>query len=76
MNPERYEALRKLAPLDAARAFLEGAFGLGEEWAIVDAIRRDPRVTLDDEEILDVLEGAMEDEVDAETCMARLMAFS
>ena len=75
MNPKRHDALSRLAPIDAIHAFLAGDFGIGDETAIMTAIRRDPRVTLSNEEILDVLDGALEDGVNAETCLARLMAF-
>ena len=54
-NFGRQARLAQLAPVDAARALLDGDFGIGDEPAICFALRRDPRVTLDDDAILDVL---------------------
>ncbi|HEX6985854.1 MAG TPA: hypothetical protein VF170_10770 [Planctomycetaceae bacterium] len=75
MDSKRDKALSRLTPIEAIRAFLAGEFGIGDETAIVAAIRRDPRVTLTEDEVLEVLGDALEEGVDAETCLARLMAF-
>ncbi len=74
-NSERFDRLQALPPPEAVRVWLEGDFGIGDEPAMIAAIRADPRVTLADRDIIDVICGAMDDGVDARTCLARLMAF-
>lgn len=64
-NFGRQARLAQLPPAEAARALLEGDFGFGDEPAICFALRRDPRVTLDDDAILDVF-WALLDEIDAD----------
>ena len=71
-NIERFERLRALSPIDAVRAWLEGEFGIGDEPAIIEAIRRDTRVTLSDDAITDVMCDAMDEELDAFACLERL----
>jgi len=71
-NTERSERLSALAPIDSVRAWLAGDFGIGDEPAMIAAIRKDPRITRSDDEIADVICEAMGDELDAETCLERL----
>jgi hypothetical protein len=74
LNQERFEHLRSLAPPEAIKAMLAGEFGLGDESAIVEAIRKDKRITLSDNEILDFLRDAMmEDDCDAQQCLDELV---
>ena len=72
MNVERYESLRKLTPAEAVQAWLDGDFGIDDESAMIEAIRKDSRVTLSDEEIIDVVGEAIDEGLDAEQCLARL----
>lgn len=64
-NFERQARLAQLSPADAVRALFDGEFGMGDEPAICFAIRRDPRITLDDDAILDAFADLL-DEVDDE----------
>jgi hypothetical protein len=68
----RFERLRALTPLDAVRAFLEGDFGLGDEPAIIEAIQRDSRVSLSDDEVMESLCEAMDEEEAPEACLERM----
>jgi len=71
-NKERFERLRALSPVDAVQAWLEGDFGIGDEAAMIAAIRKDPRITVSDDEIVDTIFDAMDEELDARTCLERL----
>jgi hypothetical protein len=68
------ETLGKLPPLEAVQAWLDGDFGLDEEPALCDAIRKDTRITLSDDDISEIVFGAMDDGCDATTCLERLAA--
>ena len=73
INQEHFEALKNLSPVDAVRAFLEGAFGIGDEPAIVEAIRKDRRVTRSDDDIIDFMADAMmEEPCDPQRCLDAL----
>ena len=71
-NKERFERLRALAPVDAVRAWLDGDFGIGDEPAMLAAIRRDTRVAGSDDDIIDTICDAMDDGLDASACLERL----
>ena len=71
-NKERFERLRALTPIDAVRAWLDGDFGIGDEPAMLDAIRRDMRVGGSDNDITDTICEAMDDDLDASACLERL----
>jgi hypothetical protein len=71
-NKERFESLRALAPIDAVRAWLDGDFGIGDEPAMIEAIRKDARVSLSDDDIIDVVSDAMDEGLDAAACLERL----
>jgi hypothetical protein len=43
-DKKRFENLRSLSPVDAVRAWLDGDFGMGDEPALISAIRRDSRI--------------------------------
>ncbi len=47
----RQARLARLSPDGAIRAYLAGDFGIGEDAILCDAIRKDPGVTLTDDEI-------------------------
>ena len=75
INPERFERLRSLTPLEAVKAMLGGDFGIGDEAAILEAIRKDSRITLSDEEILAFLNKTLiEHGEDAQNCFDKLVA--
>lgn len=71
-NRKRFERLRRLSPLDAVQAWLDGDFGMGDEDAMIAAIRKDPRITASDDQIIDTIIDAMGEEVDAATCLESL----
>lgn len=75
-NPERYERLRRLSPVEAIEAWLAFEFGIGDEPAMLEAIRKESRVRLNDVEISDVISFAMDDGDDAVTCLAQLIYLS
>ncbi len=66
------KALRSINPLDAVRTWLEGDFGIGDEPLLIEAIRKDPRVKLSDDQIIAVVCSAMEEGLDANSCLERL----
>jgi hypothetical protein len=72
-NNERFETLRALSPVEAVQTWLDFKFGIGDELAMLEAIRRDSRVRLSDEEITDVIRNAMDEELDAQVCLERLV---
>jgi hypothetical protein len=71
-NRERFERLRALSPIDAVRAWLAGDFGIGDEPAMIEAIRRDTQVTLSNDAIIDAFFDAIDDGLDAPACLGRL----
>jgi hypothetical protein len=71
-NKERFDKLLSLTPIDAIQAFLDGDFGIGDERAIISAIRKDERITLSDDEIIDSIFDAMEKNLNSSECFERL----
>ncbi|MGO8697003.1 MAG: hypothetical protein ACLQVY_04710 [Limisphaerales bacterium] len=69
---KRFEELKALRPVDAVRVCLDGDFGMSDEKALTSAIRKDRRITLSDDELLDLIVEAMEDGLDAPACLERL----
>ncbi len=72
----RRARLSRFAPEAAVRAWLDGDFGFDDEDVLCDAIRRDPDVTLTDDEIetvfMNVFErGARPDEAPAVLTLLR-----
>ena len=71
-DKKRFEKLGELSPVDAVRAWLDGDFGMGDEPALISAIRKDPRIKISDEAIEDAVMDAMDDGSNAEACLERL----
>ena len=71
-DKKRFERLSVLSPVDAVRAWLDGDFGIGDEPALISAIRRDPRIKISDDAIEEVLMNAIDDDLDSEACLKRL----
>jgi hypothetical protein len=71
-NKERFDRLQALSPVDAVQAWLDGDFGMGDEPAMIIAIQRDPRVSLSDDDIIDIVCDAMDEGLDAQACLERL----
>lgn len=69
-NQRRSEKLRALTPVEAVKAWLDGDFGFGDEAALVEAIRKDSRITRSDDGIIDFMADAlMEESADAQKCL-------
>jgi hypothetical protein len=68
-----FEELSALSPLDAVRAWLDGDFCIGDEPAMISAIRKDSRIKISAAEIEDAILDAMDEELDAEACFKRLV---
>lgn len=73
-NQQRQEALKKLSPLEAVQTWIDGDFGLDDESALCEAIRKDPRVTLSDDDISEIIFEAILTDGDAAACLERLAA--
>jgi hypothetical protein len=71
-NKKRFESLSALAPIDAVRAWLDGDFGIGDEPALISAIRKDARISLSDDDITDGILDAMDNGLDAPACLEQL----
>ena len=71
-NKKRFETLSALAPVEAVRVWLDGDFGIGDESVLIRAIRKDRRVSLSDDDLIDVICTAMDDGLDASACLERL----
>jgi hypothetical protein len=72
-NEERFERLRKLTPVEATRAWLEGDVDMDDEPALIEALRKDKHIMLSDDKIIDLFaEAMMEEDVDAEEFLERL----
>ena len=69
---QRFESLRKLAPREAVQAWLYGEFGIDDEPALIEALRRDPRVIGSDDQIIDTFCNAMVEGWDAQRTFERL----
>ncbi len=73
-NDKRFESLRTLPPVEAVKAWLNGDFGFGEESALIEAIRKDSRITRSDDEIIDFMADAlMEEKADGQKCLDLLV---
>ena len=69
---DRFDKLRSLSPVESVRAWIDGDFGIGDEPAMIEAIRKDNRIIVSDDEIIDRMADAMESGLDAATCLERL----
>jgi len=67
-----FAELSALLPVDAVRAWLDGDFSIGDEPAMISAIRKDPRIKMSSAAIEDAILDAMDEELDAEACFKRL----
>jgi hypothetical protein len=72
-DKKRFEKLSALLPVDAVRAWLDGDFGMGDEPALISAIRKDPRIKISDDAIEDTVLDVMDEGLDAEACLERLV---
>jgi len=70
----RSERISAFSPLDAVQAWLDGNFHFGEEDALIEAIRRDGRITVSDYDISESIINSIEHELDAAAALERLAA--
>lgn len=75
-NKQRFESLKNLAPIEAITVWLDGNFGIGDEPALISAIRKDTRISLSDDAIIDAVCDAMDEELSAQECLERLASAS
>ena len=75
-NRERFERLRTLSPVEAVQAWLAGEFGMGDEPAMIEAIRKDSRISLPDYLIEDWIFEAVDENWDVVRCIDVLAAVS
>jgi hypothetical protein len=68
----RFERLRSLSPIAAVQAWLNGDFGIGDEPALIFSIRKDTRVVASDDDIIDAVCDALDENLDAAACLERL----
>ena len=69
----RFEHLRRLSPVEAVKTWLDGDFGIDDEPALIEAIRKDPRIKQTDDQILDFMGDAiMEEGLDPKECLENL----
>ena len=71
-NKEASPRLQALSPIDAVQTWLDGDFGIGDEPAMIAAIRMDTRIVMSDDGIVDVIFNAMNEGLDASTCLEQL----
>ncbi len=76
MNAANFRRLWALTPVEAVRAWLQGEFGIGDEPALLEAIRRDSRIKLSDDEITDYICEAWDSGLGPEDCLERFAALS
>jgi hypothetical protein len=68
-DPKNYERLKKLTPLQAVQTWMDGDFTIGEDEALLFAIRAGTKTQLSDEEIADLILECIEAEDDPKTCL-------
>ncbi|HLH54219.1 MAG TPA: hypothetical protein VKY92_11455 [Verrucomicrobiae bacterium] len=77
MVSSRFEHLRTLSPIEAAQAWLAGDFGIGDEQAMIEAIRREIPIPVSDDQIVDFFADALaEERTDAQACLEELRSRS
>jgi hypothetical protein len=64
-NRERFVRLSALSPAEAVQAWLDGDFAMGDEPALISAIRKDQRISLSDDDLEDAMLDAMDEGLDA-----------
>lgn len=76
-NEERFQKLKNLTPVEAARAWLCGEFSIFDEPALLAAIRKDERIKLSDARIAEFFFKALgEENRDPQRCLEELERLS
>ena len=69
-NDERFQRQRNLSPVEPAAAWLNGDFGVEDDLAMMEAVRRDSRIKATDAEIaLHFSEALRRRERNAQRCL-------
>ena len=55
------------------QAWLDGEFGMDDEPAMIEAIRKDTRISLSDDDMIDAMCAAMAGGLNAPACLERLV---
>ena len=71
-NQDRFTYLSALAPVQAVQACLDGDCRMGDEPALISAIRKDERILLSDEDAIEALCDAIDEGLNAPACLERL----
>lgn len=69
----RFNSLRQLSPIEAVQAWLDGRFGIGDEEALVEAIRKTGKISRSNEEISDIMLEGMKNKITATDCLKRIV---
>ena len=75
-DKKRFEELRQKPPEVAISIWLQGEFTIGEEPALLEAIRDGLSLRLDDGEITEIICDCMDDDLSAPQCKERLFKAS
>ncbi len=75
LDPARFEHLKSLEPIEAIRAWLRMSFGIGDEPAMIHAIKKDPRIDLTGQEICDAMCDALDDDLTPEETLQLLLTY-
>ncbi len=76
MTKERFQQLNAMSPLEGVSAWLNGNFGTGEGPALIQVMRKDRRITIPDDELIDILCDAATAGNDAQRCLEELTRMS
>jgi hypothetical protein len=72
-DENRFQRVTNLTPIEAIRAWLNGEFGIYDEPAIIAVIRKDLKIKLSDDEIMEFLFKAIVEDWDAQRCLDELV---
>lgn len=72
----RFEQLRQKPADEAIFIWLDGDFTIGEEPALLEAIRRGLSISLDDGAVTEIICDCMDDDLSTEQCRERLLEAS
>lgn len=64
--------LEQLNPIDAVKTWLDCDFCMGDEPHLITAIRKDSRIVISDDSIIDVICDAMDENLSPEGCLEAL----
>jgi len=71
-KPRRYERLKKLTPQQAIQAWMDADFRVGEEEALLFAIRNGTNTKISDTALEALIWESIDAEEDAKTCLLKI----